>query len=64
LDQKSILGGNFVLVFSGLFLLRIYCVVRRKYLVAMVICVQGVRNERESGAADKLTRTLIFFLEV
>jgi hypothetical protein len=64
LDQKSILGGNFVLVFSALFPLRIDCVVRGKYLVAMIICVQGARNERESGAADKLMRTLFFFLEL
>jgi hypothetical protein len=40
LDQKSILAGNFVLVFSGLFPLRIECVVQEKYLVVIVIGVQ------------------------
>jgi hypothetical protein len=59
LDQKSVLAGNFVFVFYGLFPLRIGYVFLRKYFAVMFTGVVQARRSRERVAAVTL-RSLFF----
>ena len=53
-----------MLVFSGLLPLRIECVVRRKYLVVMVIGVRGHETNVKVVPLINLCGHYFFFLEI